>query len=65
MDLYSEASGGTRSLTPRHISADKVLPETNYAINSTLLCHKYSNNPDFASYYSGKFSIITCSKKML
>ncbi|CAB3247261.1 unnamed protein product [Arctia plantaginis] len=52
MDLYSEASSGTRSLTPRHISADKVLPEINNAINSTLLCHKYSNNPEFASYYS-------------
>ena len=54
MDLSLEASNGPRILTARHISADKSLPETNIAINTTLLCHSYSQNPDFASYYSGK-----------
>ncbi|KAJ8720289.1 hypothetical protein PYW07_012332 [Mythimna separata] len=52
MDLSGEASSGTRILTARHISADKSLPETNIAINSTLLCHSHSPNPDFASYFS-------------
>lgn len=53
MDLSVEASSGTRVLTARHISPDKSFPETDIAINSTLLCHSYSQNPDFASYFSG------------
>ncbi|XP_075976648.1 organic solute transporter alpha-like protein [Anticarsia gemmatalis] len=52
MDLLSEASSGSRVLIARHISADKSPPETNNAINSTMLCHSYSNHPDFASYYA-------------
>lgn len=56
MDLSGEAGSGTRILTARHISPDKSLPETNIAINSTLLCHSYSQNPDFATYYSGIFN---------
>ncbi|XP_063894514.1 organic solute transporter alpha-like protein [Helicoverpa armigera] len=52
MNLSGEASSGPRILTARHISADKSLPESNNAINTTLLCHSYSQHPDFASYFS-------------
>uniref|UniRef100_A0A2A4JWS4 Organic solute transporter alpha-like protein n=1 Tax=Heliothis virescens TaxID=7102 RepID=A0A2A4JWS4_HELVI len=51
MDLSGEASSGPRILTARHISADKSLPESNNAINTTLLCHSFSQHPDFASYF--------------
>ncbi|OWR50154.1 organic solute transporter alpha protein [Danaus plexippus plexippus] len=48
MDLLSEASNGPRVLTARHIS--DIPPEINHPINTTLLCHTYSLQPDFASY---------------
>ncbi|CAH0727088.1 unnamed protein product, partial [Brenthis ino] len=50
MDLLSEASNGQRVLVARHISADPPLQEVNNAINTTLLCHSYSLQPDFTSY---------------
>ncbi|XP_050344401.1 organic solute transporter alpha-like protein [Nymphalis io] len=49
MDLLSAESSGTRVLAARHISAETPLPEVNNAINTTLLCHSYSLQPDFAS----------------
>ncbi|CAD0197843.1 unnamed protein product [Chrysodeixis includens] len=52
MDLLSEASSGTRVLTARHISADKQFPDSNIAVNTTFLCHSYSLNPDFGSYFT-------------
>lgn len=52
MDLLSEGSSGSRVILARHISAGKSLPESNNEINSTLLCHTYSNYPDFGTYYS-------------
>ncbi|CAG9583283.1 unnamed protein product [Danaus chrysippus] len=48
MDLLSEASNGPRVLTARHIS--DIPQEINNPINTTLLCHTYSLQPDFASY---------------
>lgn len=53
MDLLSEASNGQRVLVARHVSADPPLQEVNNAINTTLLCHSYSLQPDFASYLAG------------
>ena len=53
MDLLSEASSGPRLLAARHISADPPLQEVNNAINTTLLCHTYSLQPDFATYLAG------------
>ncbi|XP_026752682.2 organic solute transporter alpha-like protein [Galleria mellonella] len=50
MDLLGEASSETRILTARHISAEKALPDTNNAVNTTLLCYSYSMQPDFGSY---------------
>ncbi|XP_059045055.1 organic solute transporter alpha-like protein [Achroia grisella] len=50
MDLLSESSSENRILTARHISAEKTLPETNNAVNTTLLCYSYSIQPDFGSY---------------
>ncbi|XP_045499502.1 organic solute transporter alpha-like protein [Colias croceus] len=52
MDLYSEASSGARVLTARHVSVDVRLPDTNNAINTTLLCHSYSLAPDIGTYIS-------------
>ncbi|XP_045773548.1 organic solute transporter alpha-like protein [Maniola jurtina] len=50
MDLLSAASNGVAAA--RHISSP--LPDVNNAdaINTTLLCHSYSLQPDFASYFS-------------
>ncbi|KAJ0176057.1 hypothetical protein K1T71_008231 [Dendrolimus kikuchii] len=51
MDLFSEASGGGgRVLTPRHISVDKAIPHANNHVNTTVLCHSYSVQPDFNTY---------------
>lgn len=51
MDSLSEASSGSgRVLTARHISADKALPHANNRINTTMLCHSYSVQPDFNTY---------------
>lgn len=57
MDQLSEASG-PRILTARHVSAEKAMLEENNAVNTTLLCHTYSTQPHFESYYEGKYSTI-------
>lgn len=59
MDLLSEASNGPRVLTARHIS--DIPPEINHPINTTLLCHTYSLQPDFASYTAGIIVIVKYS----
>ncbi|XP_052741945.1 organic solute transporter alpha-like protein [Bicyclus anynana] len=48
MDLLSAASNGVAAA--RHLSS--VPPELNNAVNTTLLCHSYSLQPDFASYFA-------------
>lgn len=60
MDQLSEASG-PRILTARHISAEKAMLEENNAVNTTLLCHTYSTQPHFGSYFEGKYNIIPIS----
>ncbi|XP_068630195.1 organic solute transporter alpha-like protein [Battus philenor] len=50
MNLLSEESSGVRILAARHVSTDKTLPETNNALNTTLLCHNFTLEPDFNSY---------------
>lgn len=54
MDLLSEASSETRVLAARHISAEQIFPETNNALNKTLLCYDHSPQPDVQSYLQGK-----------
>ncbi|CAH2248076.1 jg12758 [Pararge aegeria aegeria] len=48
MDLLSAASNGVAAA--RHLSS--APPEVNNAINTTLLCHSYTLQPDFASYFA-------------
>lgn len=55
MDQLSEESG-TRILTARHISPEKALLAQSNAVNTTLLCHTYSIQPHFETYYEGKYS---------
>lgn len=52
MDQLSEASG-PRILTVRHISAEKAMLAQNNAVDTTLLCHTYSVQPHFESYFEG------------
>lgn len=56
MDIFSEASSDSRVLAARHISAEKPIPKMNNAINTTLLCHSYTIQPDFGTYLAGKLS---------
>lgn len=53
MDLLGEGDTGSRILTARHISGEKSLGINN-AVNTTLLCHSYSVQPDFGTYLAGK-----------
>lgn len=57
MDQFSEASD-PRILTARHISDEKAILAQNNAVNSTLLCHTYSIQPHFESYFEGNYSIM-------
>ncbi|KAL0829224.1 hypothetical protein ABMA28_004053 [Loxostege sticticalis] len=50
MDLLREGDAGTRILTARHISADNAVKGLNNGVNTSLLCHSYSVQPDFGSY---------------
>lgn len=54
MDLLREGDAGTRILTARHISADNAVKGLNNGVNTSLLCHSYSVQPDFGSYLAGK-----------
>lgn len=57
MDLFSEASG-PRIVTARHISAEKAMLAQNNAVNTTLLCHTYSIQPHFESYFEGNYDRV-------
>lgn len=56
--MYGEGNSENRVLAARHISPEKPLPQSNNAINSTVLCHTYTLQPDFGTYLAGK-SILT------
>ncbi|XP_013194956.2 organic solute transporter alpha-like protein [Amyelois transitella] len=62
MDLLSEGSSEPRILAARHLSG-KTLPETNNAVNTTLLCYDYSLQPDVGSYVAalGKYTWVVWS----
>ncbi|KOB72791.1 Organic solute transporter alpha-like protein [Operophtera brumata] len=49
MDIFSEGSRDSRVLAARHIS-EKPIPKMDNAINTTLLCHSYTIQPDFGTY---------------
>lgn len=61
MDLLSEASSGPRILAARHISAEKAISVEN-AVNTSLLCHSYSLQPDVGSYVEGNYFAILATR---
>lgn len=52
--IYSEANNDSKTVFTRHISAEKAIPKPSIAINTTVLCHSYTIQPDFGTYLAGK-----------